>query len=114
MAVEKPLALRAWKSQSDFHFPPATAATANRRLHFKCRDKQTFGYIQKWLDRSGTNSFRTDHTGLEEARQGPAAVSRRVLTTVFRLWLNLPEKPKDQGFRVLTAVWAVQRRKLLA
>jgi len=52
-AVEKTLAPRAWKSQTDFHFPPATATAVNLpfRLHLKCLDDQSYGYIPKWLDR---------------------------------------------------------------
>ena len=54
-AVEKTLAPRAWKSQTDFHFPPATATAVNLpfRLHLKCLDDQSYGYIPKWLDRTG-------------------------------------------------------------
>ncbi len=40
---------RAWTSLRDFHFPTA-ATTTNLRLHFKCLDNPSYGYILKWLD----------------------------------------------------------------
>ncbi|HLZ92328.1 MAG TPA: hypothetical protein VKQ28_11470, partial [Candidatus Acidoferrum sp.] len=40
---------RPWKSKPDFHFPTA-ATTTNLRLHFKCPDYTTYGYILKRLD----------------------------------------------------------------
>jgi hypothetical protein len=33
----------------DSHFP--TVATTNFRLHFKCLDNPSYGYILNWLDR---------------------------------------------------------------
>ena len=40
---------RDWKSLCDSHFPTAATA-AGLRLHFKCLDGVTQGYIFKWLD----------------------------------------------------------------
>jgi len=48
-AAEKTGRNRPWKTKPDFYSPRA-ATTTNLRLHLKCPDNTTYGYILKWLD----------------------------------------------------------------
>jgi hypothetical protein len=50
-AVEKPLRLGFPQTTRDSQFPTA-ATTTNLRLHFKCLDNPSYGYILRWLDRA--------------------------------------------------------------
>ena len=54
-AVEKTLALRAWESLRDSHFPPAPTTT-KFRLHYKCLDNPSYSYILKCLDRESART----------------------------------------------------------
>ena len=48
--MEKLLRLGIPQTPRDSHFPTA-ATTTKLRLHFKCLDNPSYGYILKWLDR---------------------------------------------------------------